>query len=87
MGDISPQNESLNDFMMQEAWWSTYDCMKIAVKCIDREFGEGFAKANPQFVGQFMISASIDGLRTFTTRKVRKGIRLARLNAIEENEQ
>jgi hypothetical protein len=46
--------------LMKQASMTAHDYLQEAVKSIDGEFGEGYARKNPALVGAFMQAASMD---------------------------
>jgi len=60
--------------MMQQAWATADLYMGRAVKCIDRQFGDGFAKKNPALVGAFMQTASLDFMGGEIAQQIRAGL-------------
>lgn len=44
------------------------DYLLAAVEFIDREFGEGYAKAHPELVGDFMKTQALDSGATVIAR-------------------
>ncbi|NQY21457.1 MAG: hypothetical protein HRT40_09135 [Campylobacteraceae bacterium] len=46
--------------LVEQAPWTTKMYFKEAIKDIDELFGEGYAKANPELVGQYIRSCSND---------------------------
>lgn len=48
--------------LMNQSKDTAHDYMMAAIRSIDEKFGEGYAKNNPQLVGDFMKTASIDFL-------------------------
>ena len=54
---------SLSDqALMNQSKDTAHDYMMAAIRSIDEKFGEGYAKNNPQLVGDFMKTATIDYL-------------------------
>lgn len=45
---------------MEQAGWTADTYLGAAIKYIDKRFGKGYAKKNPQLVGAFMQTAAID---------------------------
>lgn len=53
---ISPETS------MRQAGMTAHDYMLVAVKDIDRIFGEGYAKQHPELVGAFIQTCALDYL-------------------------
>ncbi len=70
------------DYMRQAGMTaSTY--MNAAVEAIDTKFGDGFAKENPQLVGSFMLSASLDFLACSSAKAVGDSIAYLSTNIVD----
>ena len=52
--------ESRASLLSRQAGSTACDYMRDAVRAIDGEFGEGFAKAHPSLVGAYMQTAALD---------------------------
>jgi hypothetical protein len=52
--DASPER------LMEQAGWTAETYLGNAVECIDKQFGEGFAKKHPELIGCFMLTAALD---------------------------
>ena len=48
--------------LMRQASMTSSEYFRKAIEDIDNEFGEGFAKANPQLIGDYMKTSAIDYL-------------------------
>ena len=46
--------------LMKQAGWTAGDYLEAAVEKIDKKFGKGYAKKNPQLIGAFMQTAALD---------------------------
>jgi hypothetical protein len=43
--------------VMRQAWMTSDEYFTNAIECIDKQFGDGYAKQHPELVGAFMHSA------------------------------
>ncbi len=51
--------------LMRQAGYTSEEWLRQAVEAIDNQFGEGFAKANPQLVGSFIQGAGLDQIAMY----------------------
>ena len=57
--------ETRAGILMRQASSTAHDYMHNAIRDIDAEFGEGFAKAHPSLVGAYMQTAALDFAASF----------------------
>ena len=46
--------------VMRQAWMTAEEYFTSAIECIDKQFGDGYAKLHPDLVGAFMQTAARD---------------------------
>jgi hypothetical protein len=61
--------------LMEQASWTSTSYMNDAVDSIDKKFGKGYAKKNPQLIGAFMQTAALDFLAMYLAQEIRDEIR------------
>lgn len=49
-----------NDTLLKQAPMTANEYMRKAIDAIDKEFGAGYAKGNPELVAAFMRTAAMD---------------------------
>jgi len=57
--------ENRAELSMRQAGMRAHEYMIEAIRDIDGEFGEGFARAHPELVGAYMRTAAADFAATF----------------------
>ncbi len=60
MSDAHAEVEIGSEKLLEQAWMTASHYMVFAVQEIDKQFGDGYAKAHPELVGAFMQTAATD---------------------------
>lgn len=49
-----------SETLLKQAPWTARDYLMHAIHDIDEQFGEGYAKRNPELVGRYMQTCALD---------------------------
>lgn len=60
--------------LMKQAGMTAHDYMLKAVESIDQIMGEGYAKAHPELIGQFMQTAALDFMGGVVAQTLQEGL-------------
>jgi hypothetical protein len=61
-----------NDTLLRQASMTAHEYFHDAIKTIDDEFGDGFAKGHPELIAGFMQAAAHDFHAGITTRALQE---------------
>jgi len=70
--------------LMDDAALTAHSFLSRAIRAIDEDLGEGYAKEHPELIGAFMMTASIEDAATIIAKVLGEAIESVG-NAIEEH--